>query len=173
MGRVSQRHELFGEARREQADAEIVTLTLTGGAGLGARSYGLRIGDLGRSRRCSTPSNAGSVAQRLRQQFLAPRCVRNELIRGPAIRRMRSTDFRRAEAGGPRTLSYRKPPLPAYLEEHGIDLVGARACRDHARAQRSRGRCSARAARPEAAELMKLYHVAAPARQPAPRLTRP
>src|SRR5690606_12348002 len=39
--------ELFGEPQREQADAEVVSLTLEAIRAAGLTSYGLRIGDLG------------------------------------------------------------------------------------------------------------------------------
>jgi len=167
--------EHFGESRREEAEAEVVGLTLEAVQAAGLQSFGLRIGDLGLFQALLDAIDMPDRWRgRLRHQFWRPDAFRDELTRltrDPAdalhdlpaglMGRLNLSDAGKSAAA-----------VAAYLEEQHIELIGARSVRDIT--QGLLAAAADAAADPlsrDAAELMEAYvKVKAPARAAGARL---
>lgn len=167
--------EYFGEGRREKADAEVVTLTLEALQDAGLESFGLRIGDLGLFQALLDAIDMPDRwRSRLRHQFWRRDAFRDELARltrDPAdalhdlptdlMVRLNVADHAKSEAA-----------VAAYLEERGLELIGARSVREITQGLLAAAAdASAAPLSRDAAELMETYvKVKAPARAAGARL---
>lgn len=167
--------ECFAEARRERADAEVVGLTLEALRTAGLGGHALRIGDLGVFRALlDAVEMPERWRTRLRQQFWRPEAFRAELTR-------LTRDPASALKGLPRALLAELRPddpeqseatVARYLEEKGIELIGARGPGEIAEGLLAAAADAAAEPLPaSAADLLDSYlKINAPARAAAARL---
>lgn len=167
--------ELFGEPRRQQADAEVVNLTLQAIRTAGLDSYGLRIGDLGLFQALLDAIEMPERwRERLRHHFWRPDAFRDELIRltrDPADALHDLPAELMAEID-PADTGKSEAAVAAYLEKHEIDLVGARSVPEITLGLlEAAADAASEPLAPGAAELIEAYvKVKAPARAAGARL---
>lgn len=125
--------EFFGEPRREEAEVEVVSLILQAVRTAGLESFGLRIGDLGLFQALLDAIDMPERWRgRLRYQFWRPDAFREELarlMRNPAgaigdlpsglMSKLDAADLDRSELA-----------VAEFLEEQGIEVIGARSVRE-------------------------------------------
>ena len=125
--------ECFGETRREEAEVEVLSLILQAVRAAGLESFGLRIGDLGLFHALLDAIEMPERWRgRLRHQFWRPDAFREELtrlMRNPAdaisdlpaglMSKLDPTDPDKSETA-----------VAEFLEEQGIELIGARSVRE-------------------------------------------
>ncbi len=125
--------EHFGESGREQADAEVVGLTLEAVRAAGLESWGLRIGDLGLFQALLDAIDMPERWRaRLRHQFWRPDAFREELAR---LTRDPADALHDLPAGLMAGLDLAdaatsEAAVERYLDEHGLELIGARSVRE-------------------------------------------
>jgi len=167
--------EHFGESRREKADAEVVNLTLEAVQAAGLKSFGLRIGDLGLFQALLDAMDMPDRWRgRLRHQFWRPDAFRDELARltrdpAEAIHDLPADLMAKLNLAN---AAQSEAAVEAYLDENGLELIGARGLREIT--QGLLAAAADAAAQPlsqDAAELMEAYvKVKAPARAAGARL---
>lgn len=167
--------EHFGESSREEADVEVVSLILEAVRAAGLKSFGLRIGDLGLFQALLDAIDMPERWRgRLRHHFWRPDAFREELarlMRNPAdavqglpaglMAKLNPADTAKSEAA-----------VADYLDEQGIELLGARSVREITEGLLSAAAdAAADPLSPDAADLIETYlKVTAPARAAGARL---
>ncbi len=167
--------EYFGESRREEAEAEVVRLTLAAVRAAGLKSYGLRIGDLGLFQALLDAIDMPDRWRaRLRNQFWRRDAFREELVRLTRNPAEALSDLPPALVAklNPNAAAQSEIAVAAYLEERGIELIGTRSVREITQGLlAATADATAAPLSPEAAELMEIYvKVKAPARAAGARL---
>lgn len=121
--------EYFGESRREEAEAEVVELTLEAVTKAGLKGSALRIGDLGLFHALLDAIEMPERWRaRLRQQFWRPDAFRaelNRLVRDPA-ELVQGLPADLVSALDPDDVDRSENAVSHYLERHNLDLIGAR-----------------------------------------------
>lgn len=167
--------ECFGASRREEAEVEVVSLILEAVRRVGLESFGLRIGDLGLFQALLEAIDMPERWRaRLRYHFWRPDAFREELarlLRDPAdavqdlpaglMSKLDPADTTKSDAA-----------VADYLDEQGIELIGARSVREVTDGLLSAAAdAAADPLSPDAAELIESYlKVTAPARAAGARL---
>lgn len=168
--------ELFGETRREQADTEVVALTLEAIRAAGLKSYGLRLGDLGLFQALLDAIEMPERWRgRLRHHFWRPDAFHDELSRltGDPATALHDLPAHLMTRMNPGDIAKSEAAVATYLDERGIELVGARSVREITLGLlEAAADAAAEPLAPDAAELIESYvKVKAPARAAGARLT--
>ncbi|MCL4766064.1 MAG: ATP phosphoribosyltransferase regulatory subunit [Hyphomicrobiaceae bacterium] len=167
--------ELFGETRREQAEAEVVGLTLEAVRAAGLERWGLRIGDLGLFQALLDAIDMPDRWRgRLRHQLWRPDAFREELfrlIRDPAAALL-DLPADLVATLDPADPASSEAEVGRYLEAHGLELIGARSVSEITQGLLAAAAdAAAEPLSPSAAELIETYvNVKAPARAAGARL---
>lgn len=167
--------ECFGASAREQAEVEVVSLTLEAVRAAGLESFGLRIGDLGLFQALLDAIDMPDRWRgRLRYHFWRPDAFREELARlmrnpADAIQDLPAGLMSRLD---PDDAAISEAVVADYLDEQGIELLGARSVREITDGLLSAAAdAAADPLSPDAAELIEDYlRVTAPARAAGARL---
>lgn len=121
--------EAFGEANRERAEAEIVATVISGLEAAGLSSYQLRFGDLGLMSAILRASDMPSRwRRRLLHLFWHPEAFKAELGRLTTEPGQAAADIPKPllDALDPDKPEAAEPAVISYLEEQGIEPIGAR-----------------------------------------------
>ncbi len=167
--------EYFGSSSREEAESEAVRLTLEAVRAAGLESFGLRIGDLGLFQALLDAIDMPDRWRaRLRHQFWRPDAFHEELARltrDPAdvLHDLPADLMSRMD---PANLARSESAVAAYLDEQGLELIGARSVREVTQGLLSAAAdAAAEPLSSEAADLIDAYtKVKAPARAAGARL---
>jgi ATP phosphoribosyltransferase regulatory subunit len=125
--------EFFGNESREEAEAEVVSLIIRAVRAAGLKSFGLRIGDLGLFQALLNAIDMPDRWRaRLRNQFWRPEAFRQELVRltrdpAEAIHDLPADLMARLDTAD---LAKSEKVVAAYLDEHKLELIGARSLRE-------------------------------------------
>jgi len=125
--------EFFGNESREEAEAEVVSLIIKAVRAAGLKSFGLRIGDLGLFQALLNAIDMPDRWRaRLRNQFWRPEAFRQELVRltrdpAEAIHDLPADLMARLDTAD---LAKSEKVVAAYLDEHKLELIGARSLRE-------------------------------------------
>lgn len=125
--------EFFGNESREEAEAEVVSLIIRAVRAAGLKSFGLRIGDLGLFQALLNDIDMPDRWRaRLRNQFWRPEAFRQELVRltrdpAEAIHDLPADLMARLDTAD---LAKSEKVVAAYLDEHKLELIGARSLRE-------------------------------------------
>lgn len=162
--------ERFGDAARETAEAETIALILQALEAAGLKTWSVRIGDLGLFRAVLSAAQIGpAMSRRLTEAFWRPEGFRAELKRltQSVSGAWSSLPEELLASLRPGDTDHNESRVAAYLEAHGIELVGNRTLAEVA--ARSAGLAEERTLRPldaGAAALIERYvSVSGPARE--------
>ncbi len=167
--------EFFGSESREEAEAEVVSLIIKAVRAAGLKSFGLRIGDLGLFQALlNAVDMPDRWRARLRNQFWRPEAFRQELARltrdpADAIHHLPADLMARLDVAD---LAKSERVVADYLDEHGLELIGARSVREITQGLLSAAAdATSKPLSSAAADLMDAYvKVKAPARAAGARL---
>jgi len=167
--------EFFGEPRREEAEVEVVSLILQAVRTAGLESFGLRIGDLGLFQALLDAIDMPERWRgRLRHQFWRPDAFREELVRlmrnpADAIGDLPSGLMSKLDAAD---LDRSELAVAEFLEEQGIEVIGARSVREITEGLLSAAAdAAAEPLSPDAAAIIESYlAITAPAQSAGDRL---